>query len=201
MNHNEPINTSSLVMSVIVLILGIVLCFGGMNVILDLSGYVVGGILVLAGIIRFITGLVSSKRDNTSGLGSIISSIIIVGVGIFVAFRSDVIVLTLSLMIGAFLIFMSIQRLILGIAVRKVDKTGSTIFLVEAIVVMLVGVVILTQKFSKMLGLFLIIYAISELVSYIYYTTQHKDYSSVLNKKVTKEMKESEAKDAIIEEE
>lgn len=201
MNHNEPINTSSLVMSVIVLILGIVLCFGGMNVILDLSGYVVGGILVLAGIIRFITGLVSSKRDNTSGLGSIISSIIIVGVGIFVAFRSDVIVLTLSLMIGAFLIFMSIQRLILGIAVRKVDKTGSTIFLVEAIVVMLVGVVILTQKFSQMLGLFLIIYAISELVSYIYYTTQHKDYSSVLNKKVTKEMKESEAKDAIIEEE
>ena len=201
MNHNEPINTSSLVMSVIVLILGIVLCFGGMNVILDLSGYVVGGILVLAGIIRFITGLVSSKRDNTSGLGSIISSIIIVGVGIFVAFRSDVIVLTLSLMIGAFLIFMSIQRLILGIAVRKVDKTGSTIFLVEAIVVMLVGVVILTQKFSKMLGLFLIIYAISELVSYIYYTTQHKDYSSVLNKKVTKEMKESEAKDAVIEEE
>ncbi len=201
MNHNEPINTSSLVMSVIVLILGIVLCFGGMNVILDLSGYVVGGILVLAGIIRFITGLVSSRRDNTSGLGSIISSIIIVGVGIFVAFRSDVIVLTLSLMIGAFLIFMSIQRLILGIAVRKVDKTGSTIFLVEAIVVMLVGVVILTQKFSQMLGLFLIIYAISELVSYIYYTTQHKDYSSVLNKKVTKEMKESEAKDAIIEEE
>lgn len=201
MNHNEPINTSSLVMSVIVLILGIVLCFGGMNVILDLSGYVVGGILVLAGIIRFITGLVSSKRDNTSGLGSIISSIIIVGVGIFVAFRSDVIVLTLSLMIGAFLIFMSIQRLILGIAVRKVDKTGSTIFLVEAIIVMLVGVVILTQKFSQMLGLFLIIYAISELVSYIYYTTQHKDYSSVLNKKVTKEMKESEAKDAIIEEE
>ena len=61
--------------------------------------------------------------------------------------------------------------------------------------------IILTQRFINLLGAFLIIYAISELIGYIYYTSQNKDYSEVLNKKVTKEMKESEAKDAIIDEE
>jgi len=62
------------------------------------------------------------------------------------------------------------------------------------------GIVIITQKFTNLLGLFLIIYAISELVGYLFYVVQDKDYSEVLNKKVTKEMKESKAVDAIIEE-
>ena len=44
-------------------------------------------------------------------------------------------------------------------------------------------------------------YAISEIFGYIYYTTQNKDYSEVLNKKVPQEIKEKEATEAVIEEE
>ena len=50
------------------------------------------------------------------------------------------------------------------------------------------------------IGIFLILYAISEIGGYIYYTSQKKDYSEVLNKEVPKEMKEKEAKEAVIEE-
>jgi hypothetical protein len=46
----------------------------------------------------------------------------------------------------------------------------------------------------------MVIYAISELAGYVYYKSQNKDYSEVLNKKITKEMIETEAKDAIIDE-
>ena len=108
--------------------------------------------------------------------------------------------ITFSLCVGAIVIFSGIQRLVLGIAVNKVDRNGSIFYIVESILIILLGIIILTQRFINLLGAFLIIYAISELIGYIYYTSQNKDYSEVLNKKVTKEMKESEAKDAIIDE-
>ena len=63
------------------------------------------------------------------------------------------------------------------------------------------GILIITTKFINLLGIFMIIYAISEIVGYVYYTSQNKDYSEVLNKKVPKEIKEKEAKEAVIVEE
>ena len=86
MSHKEPINSSSLIMSIITLIIGIVLCFGGMNVIYELGGYVVGGVLILTGIVRFLMALFSSRKDGGSELGTYFSSIILVGVGIFIVF-------------------------------------------------------------------------------------------------------------------
>ena len=72
--------------------------------------------------------------------------------------------------------------------------------MIESSLIIILGLLILSQKLFSLLGLFLIIYSISELAGYIYYKSQDKDYSDVLNKKITKEMKESESKDAIIEE-
>jgi uncharacterized membrane protein HdeD (DUF308 family) len=98
-------------------------------------------------------------------------------------------------------LFNGIQRLILGFAVNKIDRNGSLFYIIESALIIVLGIIILTQKFTNLLGAFLIVYSISELAGYIYYTTQNKDYSEVLNKKITKEMKESEAKEAIIDEE
>ena len=61
------------------------------------------------------------------------------------------------------------------------------------------GIIILTGKLFNLIGYLLIIYAISEIIGYIYYISQKKDYSSVLNKEVPKEMKEKKAKEAVIE--
>lgn len=200
MNKKEPINKSSLMISIITLILGIILCFNDSGNIFTLIGYFVSGLLIVSGIIKLIMGMVANKRRQDSDYGSIFISILLIALGGSIAIFPKSIMITFSLCVGAIVIFSGIQRLVLGIAVNKVDHNGSIFYIVESILIILLGIIILTQRFINLLGAFLIIYAISELVGYIYYTSQNKDYSEVLNKKVTKEMKESEAKDAIIDE-
>lgn len=143
----------------------------------------------------------ANKKLNHPEYGSIITSVLLIAMGIGIFVFPTIIAVTISLCIGSLVIFMGIQRLILGIAVKDFDKNGSLFYLIQSILIILLGIIILTQRFINLLGAFLIVYSIAELVSYIYYTTQKKDYSQVLNKKITKEMKETEAKDAIIEEE
>lgn len=200
MNTKEPINISSLFISIFTLIIGILLSLEGSDGVFKIIGYVVSGLLILSGLIRLIVNIVSSKKTSVISYGAIFTSILLVALGAVIAIFPSSIMITFSLCVGALVMFIGIQRLILGVAVRKVDHNGSLFFLIESLIMILLAVVILTQKFVSLLGIFLIIYAISELVGYIYYTTQNKDYSTVLNKKVTKEMKESESKDAIIEE-
>ncbi len=200
MNKKEPINKSSLIISIITLILGIILCFNDSGNIFTLIGYFVSGLLIVSGIIKLIMAMVANKKRQDSDYGSIFISILLIALGGSIAIFPKSIMITFSLCVGAIVIFIGIQRLVLGIAVNKIDRNGSVFYIIESILIILLGIIILTQRFINLLGAFLIIYAISELVGYIYYTSQNKDYSEVLNKKVTKEMKESEAKDAIIDE-
>jgi hypothetical protein len=69
----------------------------------------------------------------------------------------------------------------------------------------IIGIFVIINLF-EILGLFLIVYAICEIVDYIFYTSQDKDYSNVIHKdskgkkKVNKKIIEKEAIDAKIEE-
>lgn len=195
-----PINNVSLAVSIITLILGILLCFNSSAWLFNIIGYSVAGLLLLTGFIKFAIAMKRSKSGDTE-VGSIITSVAIVFLGVFIALRPGSVMFALSLVLGSILVFAGVQRLVMGVAVHKIDAEGSKFFVCESLLVLLLGIIIITQKFVNLIGLFLIIYSICELVSYIYYNTQNKDYESVLNKKVPKEMIESEAKDAIIEEE
>lgn len=198
----EPINSSSLIISIVTLVLGIILCFNGSDGIFKIVGYLTSGILIISGIIKFFMTTHTSKKTQTSlDFSDLITSIFLVAMGIVLAIFPKIIMVTFSILIGVVVIVNGIKRLILGIAVNKVDKNGSLIYIIQSVLVIILGILILTQKFIDILGLFMIIYAIFELAGYIYYTAFNKDYSEVLNKKITKEMKESEAKEAVIDEE
>ena len=201
MNRNEPINSTSLIISMITLIVGFILVLYGNSKVYDIIGYVVSGILMTTALIRFFIAYRTSKRTNDLEIGAILFSVILFCLGVFVAFKPGLVMTLLSICIGALITFFCVQRLILGLTVKKIDEQGSKFFVIESILMIVLGVVILSQQLLSLLGLFLIAYSIFELSGYIYYKSQNKDYSEVLNKKVTKEMRESEAKDAIIDEE
>lgn len=199
MLKKEP-NMTSLVISIITLVIGVVLCFNDSDGIFSIIGYIVSGLLILSGIIKFIITHITNKKTNNIDFSGVISSLVLFAIGILVYIFPKSIMITISLCVGSIIIFSGIQRLILGVIVKKIDSKGSLFYTIESLLIIILGIVIITQKFTNLLGLFLIIYAISELVGYLFYVVQDKDYSEVLNKKVTKEMKESKAVDAIIEE-
>jgi uncharacterized membrane protein HdeD (DUF308 family) len=151
-----PINNVSLAVSIITLIVGILLCFNDSEWLFDIIGYVVAGILGVAGIIKLLINVHRSKKGDTD-IGNIILSVVLVVLGIFIAVKPGSVIFAISLVIGSILIFAGIQRLIMGVAVHNYDRKGSNFFIVESVVVLALGIVIITQKFVNLIGLFLII--------------------------------------------
>lgn len=199
MGKKEP-NSTSLIVSLLTLVIGIILCFNGGDGLFKIIGYCVGGILIVSGIIKFIITHIGNKKHGDGDISGLILSVVLAGLGIVICLFPNLLMTTVSICIGALITFFGVERLILGLAVRKIDNKGSNFYILESIFIILLGIIIITQLFVNLLGAFLILYAISELAGYIYYTSQNKDYSEVLNKKVTKEMKESKSVDAVIDE-
>lgn len=195
----EPINFMSLIISLMALVLGILLLFNGDDAFFNLLRYIVSGVLLATGIFKLLAYVIQRKKYNVP-FSDCLSAIVLIGLAIFVFLCSDIIKLTIQISLGALILFNGINRLILGIAVRKFDGEGAKVFTGVSILMIILGVLILTGKFFSLIGIFLILYAISEIGGYIYYISQKKDYSEVLNKEVPKEMKEKEAKEAVIEE-
>ena len=194
----EPINVSSLIISMATLILGFLLLFNGDENFFNVLRYIISGLLLISGLIKFISYFAQKKNYNVP-FSDCMSAIFLIALGIFIFMFSDIIKITIQVTIGALVLFNGINRLILGLAVRSFDKEGSKVFTGVSILMIVLGIIILTGKLFNLIGYLLIIYAISEIIGYIYYISQKKDYSSVLNKEVPKEMKEKKAKEAVIE--
>ncbi len=201
MKKKEPVNLYSLLIALLSLILGIFLCLNGGENVKNLIGYFVSGILLITGFIKLIVTITRSKKYGGAPFGEYVYGIVFLIFGLLIALNPGIVVLTISVCIGALLLFLGIQRLIMGITVNKIDKNGSLFYILESVLIILLGIIIITGRAFSFLGILLIVYSLMEIVSYVYYTTQNKEYSKVLNKEVTKEMKDSEAKEAVIEEE
>ncbi len=201
MKKKEPVNLYSLLIALLSLVLGIFLCLNGGENVKNLIGYFVSGILLITGFIKLIVTITRSKKYGGAPFGEYVYGIVFLIFGLLIALNPGIVVLTISVCIGTLLLFLGIQRLIMGITVNKIDKNGSLFYILESVLIILLGIIIITGKAFSFLGILLIVYSLMEIVSYVYYTTQNKEYSKVLNKEVTKEMKDSEAKEAVIEEE
>ena len=199
MEKREPINLTSLLSAVACLVFGIILFLN--DNILDIVGYIISICLGLFAFVKLLIILKRRKKEVDIDFGEYMTIFLAFVFAIIIAIFPKSISITISLVLGTLALILGINRLILGIAVRKIDDKGSKLFIVDAAIMVLLGILIITNKFLNLLGLFMIVYAISELFSYIYYKAQNKDYSEVLNKKVSKEVKESKAIEAIIEEE
>lgn len=198
MKKKEPIGVATLIIAVISLVIGIILFLN--KDILNIIGYITSALLLIYGVIKSIGLMRKKKKGIEIEFSDVFLVILVILFGVLIAIFPKSVSISISIVLGTLAIIMGINRLILAINVRKIDSSGSTLFILEAILLIVLGILIITQKFLNLLGLFLIIYAISELISYVYYKTQSKDYEEVFNKKVSKEIKESKSIEAVIEE-
>ena len=198
MKKSEPINLTSLLSAVACLVIGIILFLN--DNILDIVGYIISICLGLFGLVKLLIILRRRKKEVEIDFGEYMTIFLAFVFAIIIAIFPKAISITISIVLGTLAIILGVNRLILGMAVRKIDDRGSKIFVIDSIIMVVLGILIITNKFLGLLGLFMIVYAICELFSYIYYKVENKDYSEVLNKKVSKDIKESKAIEAVIEE-
>ena len=185
----------SLVISIILLILGAIM-FTRPNVITLFISYVIGGILILIGLFKCIKNYLDIKKDNTISSKEMITGLFLIIIGLVFIFLANVIEALVRVIIGGWILFTGINRLINALKLNKKTKRF-IIFLILSIMIIGIGLyTILEANLAfKTIGLVLIIYSLIEINGYI---INRQDIS--LTEKIIKEQEENVIETVLIEE-
>ena len=204
MKKVQTFSVTDLILLLVIFTIGIALISKSAFIIQMLS-WIIAGVLALIGIIKVI-GYVISK-DKTVGYDSLIVGILMIVSGVLLFIFPNIIDITFRVIFGGWILFTGVNRLLLAFMVMKLDKQGFTMFLTTSLIILLTGIFIIIN-FYKLIGVFLVIYAVAEIVNYIYFNLKKEKYSEIYNyepkkakkqSQIKKEIKDKEAIDAVID--
>ncbi len=160
-------NKKSLLNSIIFLVLGIIL-FTNPGEVVNFISIVVGITFGIIGLMNIINYHIIKKKLNIENKLLLYSGVALIILGIVSAFLATLIETVLRLLIGAFIIYNGIMRLIDSLN-HKTNFASLLIRLIVAILIILGGLYILLSinLVYKTIGLFIIIYTILDIVGYI----------------------------------
>lgn len=158
----------SLISSIAFLILGAIMFTRPEAIILFIS-YVLGGIMILIGAFKCIKNYLDVKKDNTISSKEMIAGILLIVIGLVFIFLANVIEALVRLVIGGWILFTGINRLINALHLNKKTRMFF-IFLILAILLILAGLyTILEANLAfKTIGLILMVYSLLEIIGYIF---------------------------------
>lgn len=163
-------NQTSLVNAILFLIFGIIL-FTNPGGIVKFISYIAGAVLIIIGITNLLGYYRTKSKLNIEMNGKLVSGIILVVLGLISILFASLIETTLRLIIGAWIIYSGVIRLIEAINF-KADKTSFIVRLVISILMIICGfyVVLKTNLVFSAIGLFIIIYSVMEIIGYVMYS-------------------------------
>ena len=165
----EYSNDTSLVSSILFLIFVFIL-FTNPSGILDFVSYIIGGILIIIGIFKILSYRKTLKKLNIDQKYKLISGVILIIFGLFVILFSSLIEMTIRLICGGWILYSGIIRLIETLN-NKENKISFISRLIVSILLIICGfyVAIEINLIFSTIGLFIIIYAILEIIGFIFY--------------------------------
>ena len=197
----KEINLYNLISSLIMLVVGVILMTNP-NALIGTISWIIGCLLLLAGIIKSIMSLKNNELDTMS----LYFSIVIIIVGILLISFPGIISVMIKILFGSWILLAGIQRLSLALAIKTIDNKGYNTYLITSLIMVVIGILVLIN-FYNLIGLLLIIYAAMDIVNYIYYSIHCTNYTTITksvkknnNKKISKAIKNRKAIDADIEE-
>lgn len=161
-------NIISLINSIIFFMLGAII-FTKPEIIILVISYVIGGIIIIIGIFKCIKNYLDIKKDNSISSREMLTGIVLVIIGLVFILLAGVIEALVRLVIGGWILFSGINRLINSLQLSK-KNSQFTVRLVLAILLIGVGLyTILEANLAfKTIGLVLMVYSIIEIVGYIF---------------------------------
>ena len=204
----KELNLSNVLISLIMLTVGVILVINSESII-NMMSWFIGIVIILISIIKIIY-LFNDKILDTTALAF---NILLMIFGVVLISFPSIVDIAIKVVFGSWILFAGVKRLILAIAVSRIDRNSYKTFLISSLIMIALGVLILIN-FYNLLGIFLIIYSVMEIGNYIYYMIKRKKYGNLFDKeeydqeqkrvkkksKVTKEMKNKKAIEADIEE-
>lgn len=204
MNKESKITVNNLIYALLFLVFGIILLTSTEDLITIVSK-VIGGVLIVIGIIKAIIYIYMKGKLGEYSLSKLIVSLLFISFGVLLIFLSGTLSFAIRTVVGIWIVFSGINRVIFAIAISAVDKKSFLVYLITALLMVALGIVIITGVLDQLIGLFIILYSIIEIVNYIYFKVKNKDFEEVIEKPVKKEKKlkrlpKGKVVDAVIEE-
>lgn len=161
---------TSLINAILFLIFGIIL-FTNPGGIVKFISYITGAILMIIGLVNLLGYYKTKKKLNIEQNGKLISGLILLVLGLVSILFASVIETTLRLIMGAWIIYSGVIRLIEALN-YKTDKASFIVRLVIASLMIICGfyVVLKTNLVFSAIGLFIILYSIMEIAGFIMYS-------------------------------
>ena len=204
MRKENKITANNLLYALLFFVFGIILLTSTEDLI-SIASKVIGLILIVVGIVKTIVYIYMKGKLGDYKLSELILGLLIICCGSLLLLYSSALSFAIRTIIGVWVLFAGINRIVLAISIKDVDKTGFKVYLITSLLMIVIGVCLMSGLVDKIIGLFIIGYSITEIVDYIYFKTKNKNYESnkkdKKNKSKIKHLKEGKVVDAIIEEE
>lgn len=206
MNKESKITINNLIYALLFLVFGIMLITSTEDIITIVSKGI-GSILVIIGIIKSIIYIYMKGKLGDYSLSSLAIGILLIGFGLLFILFSGTLSFAIRTIIGFWILFSGINRIVFAISVRKIDKNSFLVYLVTSLLMIILAVVLISGIFDKIIGLLIIIYSIIEIVNYIYFRTKSKIFDEPIKyekpskkDKKLKRLKKGKEVEAVIEE-
>lgn len=205
MSKESRITVNNLIYALLFLVFGIILLTSTEDLITIVSK-VIGGVLIVIGIIKAIIYIYMKGKLGEYSLSKLIVALLFICFGMLLIFLSGTLSFAIRTVIGIWVLFSGINRVIFAISMGDTDKKSFLVYLITSLLMIALGIVIITGIFDQLIGLLIIIYSVIEIVNYIYFKVKNKDYEDVAQttskkEKKLKRLKKGKVVDAVIEEE
>lgn len=173
----------SIVTSVIIFVLGIFL-FVEPDVIINMISIVIGGIILIPGI----TTLIDYFKNKYQP--SLITGVVTVIIGMILIINTKLVASILPFILGIFFIVNGINRMQYALELRKTNNSNYVASLVISILIILSGILFVINPFggalviTKVMGIFMIIYSILDIVNSIIIKREVRNVEKVLEAEI-----------------
>lgn len=160
---------SSLISSIVLIVLGVLLIFQSEATIISIS-YIIGGVLILLGVLALLRFVKNSNKDAKSEL-DIIYGIVTIILGVLIINNPQAIASIIPFVLGISIIINSATKLQYAFELKANENNlwKATMFL--SLISALCGIVLIFNPFkgavvfTKIVGLFIILYSILDIIS------------------------------------
>ncbi len=193
---------SSIITSIILLTLGLLLIFQSEATIVTIS-YVIGGVLVALGVLAVIKFIQGTNKEGKSEL-DIVYGIVTVILGVLIIKNPEAIASIIPLILGVAIIISSATKLQYAIELKANNNKLWKVTMIVSIISTLCGVILIFNPFkgaivfTKVVGIFIVAYAILDSISTITIKRNVKIIHNAIEKVVTEAdiIEETEEKDS-----
>ena len=158
---------TNLFTSILFLVVGILL-FSNPGGVVKFITYIVGILFIIMGIGKIFSYYQMIRKMNVNNTSDFILGIVAVVLGIIVIFCSSAIEFVIRLVMGGWILYSGVVKLIYSLNLRDLKVDSWLYVLIVSIIMIICGLyVIVISNLVSTIGLILIIYSIIEIIQYI----------------------------------